>query len=71
MTWYHLVDQNGNHWIIPGALYFISYFYSTADDGSAPIYMQLFSGLRFIVPVSIFNSVVGTLPAAIDVETPT
>jgi hypothetical protein len=68
MTWYHLVDQNGNHYIIPSTQYFIAFFSSNADDGSAPIYMQLSNGLRFIVPVSIFNDVVGTVPAAIEVQ---
>jgi len=66
--WYHLLDQAGTHWIINPAQFF--YFWSTAIDGSEPIYMvfSLFN-LRFIVTTVEFTDIVGTLPTAYSVET--
>jgi len=65
--WYHLVDQTGLHWIINPSLQF--YFWSAADDGSEPIIMVFpIFNLRFVVTGAQFTSIVGSLPAANNVQ---
>lgn len=70
MTWIHLVDQHGNHIVMPTSPFWITYFQSSAVDGTAPIVAYLANGLVFIVTVAQFNAVVGALPAAIQVQVP-
>jgi hypothetical protein len=67
MTWFHLEDQNGNHYIIPSAVCPVQYFLSQAADGSQPIYMYLNGGMTFQVPTTLFTTIVGAVPAAINV----
>jgi hypothetical protein len=68
MTWYHLVDQTGTHYIIPGATSPVAYITSQAVDGSAAIYMFLTCGLSFTIPASLFGVIVGAVPTAISVQ---
>ena len=66
--WYHLLDQSGLHWVINPSETF--YFMSNATDGSEPIIMVMPAfNLRFIVTAVQFGAIVGTLPAANDVQT--
>jgi len=69
MTWWHLVDQNGNHWVLSPNSQF--YFFSTAVDGSAPIYMKWpVFGLSWIITAEDFGLIVSPLPTAYTVQTP-
>jgi hypothetical protein len=67
MTWYHLVDETGTHYVVPGGVSPVAYITSQAVDGSAPIYMYLVCGLSFTIPASLFTVIVGAVPAAIAV----
>jgi hypothetical protein len=67
MTWFHLVDQYGSHYVIPSAVCPVIYFLSQATDGSQPISMYLNGGMVFEVPASLFTTIVGVVPAAISV----
>jgi hypothetical protein len=69
MTWYHLLDQNSNHYIIPGGVIPVAYFLSQAVDGSQPIYMYLNCGLTFTITPALFTTIVGSVPTAINVTT--
>lgn len=67
MTWYHLVDETGTHYVIPASVSPVSYFRSQAVDGSQPIYMYLVNGLVFTITPALFASIVGAVPAAVQV----
>ena len=66
MSWYHLIDQSGNHWVLtPDAPF---YFYSQAVDGSEPIFLiwPAFN-MRWIITAADFNLIVTSLPAGYNV----
>ena len=67
MTWFHLADQNGNHYIIPASVSPVIYFLSQAVDGSDPMYMYLNGGLTFQITAALFTEIVGAVPTAIEV----